>query len=177
MKTQMMPEQLYEASTQDVKRRMCLGRSASLLGTAAFAKLLGGEASQAHAASSLHRQARFDALPAPRGREDVARLLSDEGDEEYPVFREMTLASLVLDASRTTDPSAVDGAPLEFAWTCAMEYPRKVWPSLGAQSGPCVAADLQPLALPAEQVVTLGQALLSAPPPQGVMYVLSLIHI
>ena len=48
MKTQMMPEQLYEASTQDVKRRMFLGRSASLLGTAAFAKLLGGEAPQAH---------------------------------------------------------------------------------------------------------------------------------
>ena len=45
MKTQTMQEQLREASTQAVKRRMFLGRSTSLLGTAAFAKLLGGEAS------------------------------------------------------------------------------------------------------------------------------------
>ena len=64
-----------------------------------------------HAASSLHRQARFDALPAPRGREDVARLLSDEGDDEYPVFREMTLASLVLDSTGRLDAWCCGHAP------------------------------------------------------------------
>ena len=64
-----------------------------------------------HAASSLHRQARFDALPAPRGREDVARLLSDEGDDAYPVFREMTLASLVLDSTGHLDAWCCGHAP------------------------------------------------------------------
>ena len=64
-----------------------------------------------HAASSLHRQARFDALPAPRGREDVARLLSDEGDDEYPVFREMTLASLVLDSTGRLEAWCCGHAP------------------------------------------------------------------
>ena len=63
MKTQTMQEQLREASTQDVKRRMFLGRSTSLLGTAAFAKLLGGEASQAYAASSLPKIQGLPELP------------------------------------------------------------------------------------------------------------------
>jgi hypothetical protein len=46
--------------------------------------------------STAHRQARVDALPAPRTAADVRTRLSDTADREYPVFRRMTLASLVL---------------------------------------------------------------------------------
>ena len=83
----MMPEQLYEASTQDVKRRMFLGRSASLLGTAAFAKLLGGEASQAYAASSLPKIQGLPELPhfAPKAKR-VIYLFMAGGPSQIDLF-------------------------------------------------------------------------------------------
>lgn len=47
--------------------------------------------------SSLHRQARVDALPPPRTSADVRARLSDTSDAAYPIFRGMTLTSIVLD--------------------------------------------------------------------------------
>ena len=50
------------------------------------------------APSTLHRQARADALPTPRSLAEVARVLSDVADAAYPIYRNMTLHSLLLDA-------------------------------------------------------------------------------
>ena len=47
---------------------------------------------------TLHRQARVDALPVPRSLADVATRLSDVSDAAYPIYRNMTLHSLLLDA-------------------------------------------------------------------------------
>jgi len=49
--------------------------------------------------SSVHRQARVDQLPAPHSREDVIARLSDDSDTAYPIFRDMTIATLILDGS------------------------------------------------------------------------------
>lgn len=46
--------------------------------------------------SSLHRQARVDSLPAPRNAADIRSRLSDTVDRQYPIFRNMTIASFVL---------------------------------------------------------------------------------
>mmetsp|Transcript_13944 Transcript_13944/g.30355 ORF Transcript_13944/g.30355 Transcript_13944/m.30355 type:complete len:406 (+) Transcript_13944:46-1263(+) len=47
--------------------------------------------------STLHRQARVDALPPSRSRKDVMDRLSDHHDEEYPIYRETTLVTFILD--------------------------------------------------------------------------------
>jgi len=47
--------------------------------------------------SSVHRQAKVDSLPAPRSREDVMKLLSDTSDTAYPVFRNITMGTFILD--------------------------------------------------------------------------------
>ena len=49
--------------------------------------------------SSEHRQARADALPAPRDAKDIAALLGDRGDKALPIYRAYTLASCVLDGA------------------------------------------------------------------------------
>jgi len=49
--------------------------------------------------SSLHRQARLNALPAPRSRNDVMSHLSDSADRDYPIFRPTTVATLILDGA------------------------------------------------------------------------------
>mmetsp|Transcript_8929 Transcript_8929/g.23003 ORF Transcript_8929/g.23003 Transcript_8929/m.23003 type:complete len:198 (+) Transcript_8929:646-1239(+) len=49
--------------------------------------------------STAHRQARVWALPAPHEKADIMRILSDRHDEAYPVFRDETLATLVLDGA------------------------------------------------------------------------------
>ena len=48
--------------------------------------------------STLHRQARVDALPAVASLADIAARLSDTADASYPLYRNMTLHSLLLDA-------------------------------------------------------------------------------
>ncbi len=48
---------------------------------------------------SAHRQARVDALPALRTAEDIVRTLSDDADGAYPIFRNMTLTTVVLDGA------------------------------------------------------------------------------
>jgi hypothetical protein len=80
-----------------------------------------------------------------------------------------TNATVVLDGSMTSDPSAVDDAPLEYTWTCSMTYPRALWDTIGAESGACLDADLQPLVVPAQEIATVEQRLLSAT-PVGVMH-------
>jgi hypothetical protein len=47
--------------------------------------------------SSAHRQARLDALPAARTAADIAARLSDTADAQYPIYRTMTLTTMVLD--------------------------------------------------------------------------------
>eukprot|EP00425_Heterocapsa_triquetra_P012753 CAMPEP_0195146374 /NCGR_PEP_ID=MMETSP0448-20130528/171547_1 /TAXON_ID=66468 /ORGANISM="Heterocapsa triquestra, Strain CCMP 448" /LENGTH=273 /DNA_ID=CAMNT_0040184923 /DNA_START=3 /DNA_END=820 /DNA_ORIENTATION=- len=47
--------------------------------------------------SSTHRQARVNAMPAPRCKKDIMAILSDTEDSEYPIFRDETLATLILD--------------------------------------------------------------------------------
>merc|ERR1712083_1226506 len=49
--------------------------------------------------STVHRQARVDALPPPKEKDDIIQLLSDTKDRKYPIFRNMTLATLILDAN------------------------------------------------------------------------------
>lgn len=72
--------------------------------------------------STLHRQARLDSLPPPRSVADVRARLSDHADATYPVFRTMTLATMVLDGSEAKlqvwccGLSAVSGAPPVYTW-------------------------------------------------------------
>ena len=47
--------------------------------------------------STEHRQARLDALPPPRSRADVLARLQDMHDAQYPVYRNITLATVLLD--------------------------------------------------------------------------------
>lgn len=75
----------------------------------------------AHRTSSLHRQARLDALPAPQSTADIALRLSDTADTEYPIYRQMTLATLILDGAARSlhvwccGRSATSGPPA-FKW-------------------------------------------------------------
>ena len=49
--------------------------------------------------STIHRQARVDAMPTPHDVEDIKARLSDTADREYPLFRSMTLSTLILNGS------------------------------------------------------------------------------
>jgi len=82
-------------------------------------------------ASTLHRQARVDALPAPRSAADVRLLLSDASDPRYPIFRNMTLVTMILNGT-TGDLdvwccglSANSGAPPVYRWN-AINFFREV---------------------------------------------------
>lgn len=72
--------------------------------------------------SSVARQARVDALPPPRSRGDVAAVLSDAADADYPLFCDITIATLLLDgATGRLDAwccgnSAAGGAPPAHSW-------------------------------------------------------------
>ena len=48
------------------------------------------------------RQARVDALPPVRGFADIASRLSDSYDEAYPIYRNMTLHTVILDGPKAT---------------------------------------------------------------------------
>ena len=71
--------------------------------------------------SSRHRQAKLDSYAAPATARDVADRLSDTTDPAYPIFRDMTLATLVLDGlSRSLQVwccgrAATSGAP-DYVW-------------------------------------------------------------
>mmetsp|Transcript_40048 Transcript_40048/g.124702 ORF Transcript_40048/g.124702 Transcript_40048/m.124702 type:complete len:136 (-) Transcript_40048:90-497(-) len=91
-----------------------------------------------HAASTLHRQARVDALPAPRGYGDVVSVLSDTADAEYPVFREYTVGTFILDGASGVvrvwccGQAAGSGPPV-YAWNISSfwdDEPRPPAPTL-----------------------------------------------
>lgn len=73
-------------------------------------------------ASTEHRQARINALPVAKSVGDVRAAVSDTQDRAFPIYRNMTLASLVLDADTAqldvwccgSAPSS--GAPAEHSW-------------------------------------------------------------
>merc|ERR1712014_469714 len=48
-------------------------------------------------ASSLHRQARADSLPAPRSMDAVVAILSDTADKALPIFNNLTLSTFLVD--------------------------------------------------------------------------------
>merc|ERR1740121_2542266 len=49
--------------------------------------------------STVHRQARIDKLPASHSVNDVMNRLSDTADKDYPVWRNITVGTFVLDGS------------------------------------------------------------------------------
>jgi hypothetical protein len=49
--------------------------------------------------STLHRQARVDALPPVRDAAEIGARLSDTADAEYPIYRDMTLHTLILNGT------------------------------------------------------------------------------
>jgi hypothetical protein len=50
--------------------------------------------------STLHRQARLDSLPPPQHAADIITLLGDTHDIAFPIYRNITLTSVVIDAKR-----------------------------------------------------------------------------
>ena len=79
--------------------------------------------------STLHRQARVDALPALRSLADVASRLSDVADVAYPIYRNMTLHSLLLDARSgrlrgwCCGSAAASGNPPTYDWHLPSFFP------------------------------------------------------
>ena len=47
--------------------------------------------------STEHRQERINALQAPKCVKDIANILGDHEDVKYPIYRDITLATLILD--------------------------------------------------------------------------------
>ena len=60
-------------------------------------KEIGGVPEDGHRNSSAHRQATLDSYTAPQTASDIVMRLSDTSDREYPIYRDMTLATFVLD--------------------------------------------------------------------------------
>merc|ERR1712137_432582 len=52
--------------------------------------------------STLHRQAKVDMLPAPKSVVDVVAILGNTDDDEYPIYRNSTMVSVVLDSGSAT---------------------------------------------------------------------------
>ena len=71
--------------------------------------------------SSVHRQEKLDSYLPPQTAADIAERLSDATDKDYPIYRDMTLATFVLDGvSRVLQVwccgrSATSGPP-NFIW-------------------------------------------------------------
>ncbi len=63
--------------------------------------------------STEHRQSRIDRLPAPHSVADVANILGDTADAAYPLYRTITLASLILDGATGVLSVWVDSNPAE----------------------------------------------------------------
>ena len=49
--------------------------------------------------SSINRQARLDQLPVPQTASDVAARLGDTTDPHWPIYRDATLLTVVIDGS------------------------------------------------------------------------------
>ena len=89
--------------------------------------------------STLRRQARVDALPPARTADDIRAILSDDADPVYPIYRDMTLTTLVLDGLTGKmrvwcGTSAMGGEPV-FEWDLLnfwREEPPRVTTAAGA---------------------------------------------
>ena len=72
--------------------------------------------------STLHRQARIFALSPARSAADIRAILSDHADPAYPIFRGMTLTTMVLDGLSgklsvwCCGDSATGGKPPLYEW-------------------------------------------------------------
>jgi len=72
--------------------------------------------------STLHRQARVDSLPAVTSLAEIASRLSDQSDPLYPIYRPMTLHTLILDANSgwlrgwCCGVAAASGEPPAYDW-------------------------------------------------------------
>ena len=97
-----------------------------------FKHLEAGEADEPEP-STLHRQARVDALPAVRSLADVASRLSDVADAAYPIYRNMTLHSLLLDARSgrlrgwCCGSAADSGQAPAYDWHLPSFFPARPW--------------------------------------------------
>merc|ERR1712217_432424 len=49
--------------------------------------------------SSRHRQSRVDALPGVRDVDDIISRLSDAADRKFPIFRNITVGTLILNGA------------------------------------------------------------------------------
>ena len=87
-----------------------------------FKHLPAGERVDTGDNSTVHRQARIDALPVPRSAADVARILGDTADAAFPVYRDITLTTMVLDGATGVLDVWVDANPAtaaagpDFSW-------------------------------------------------------------
>jgi len=81
-----------------------------------------GDIAQKAKPSTVHRQARVDELPASRDRQDIMQRLSDSHDKSFPIFRNMTLVTMILDGKRgrmdvwCCGSSAAGGTPPTYSW-------------------------------------------------------------
>lgn len=70
--------------------------------------------------STVHRQARVYALPALHSVEDIVARLSDTADADYPIFRNITIGTFVLDGNsglfRTWHDRAAASGPETYRW-------------------------------------------------------------
>lgn len=62
-------------------------------------KRLGNSSIDWPQASTMNRQARADFLAAPRSRDDIAEILSDVDGTDYPIWRDITIATLLTDGA------------------------------------------------------------------------------
>ena len=80
--------------------------------------------------STVHRQARVDSMDPPRTMDDIAARLSDRADSQYPIFRDMTLLTILLDGATGTlrawccHHRAVDGDPPAYTWDLGKFFSR-----------------------------------------------------
>lgn len=88
-----------------------------------FKHLVEGERVDAGDNSTEHRQARIDQLPAPKCAHDIAQILGDTSDADYPLYRPITLTSLILDGATGVLQVWVNSNPAttppEFSWPLA----------------------------------------------------------
>ena len=72
--------------------------------------------------STIHRQARVDSLAPTRTMDDIIARLGDRADDQYPIFRNMTLLTILLDGASGTlrawccHRRPADGGPPAYTW-------------------------------------------------------------
>eukprot|EP00931_Biecheleriopsis_adriatica_P121333 TRINITY_DN96416_c0_g1_i1.p1 TRINITY_DN96416_c0_g1~~TRINITY_DN96416_c0_g1_i1.p1 ORF type:complete len:406 (+),score=63.90 TRINITY_DN96416_c0_g1_i1:196-1413(+) len=86
-------------------------------------KRLGPGVTDRPQASTTFRQARVDEMAPPHSLEDIATMLSDSANSNYPIFRNTTIATLLLDGASgrlrvwCCGSAAASGAPPTYSWS------------------------------------------------------------